>query len=138
MSTRQTDEGAPVRAPYQTYRAEGVATTDEWADVPFTVTSFLGSVARTVLPAAQFISGHLVAWSSTQATKVRVLAQSAEDAPWWELVTELDVPVQTETSDLLNGVTEVLEATVRAHALRVQVKEGSSSGGAISLAGCLK
>jgi hypothetical protein len=123
----QVTSAGTVRQAAQSYYAEDVATTASYADVSFTDDH---GRTQTVLSTGHAISALIRAEADTQDCNIKVLARPANDYPWRELVAETALVDGTDT--------EVLADTVRDWQIKVQVKEGGTSGGTVSVGVCLK
>lgn len=123
----QTAAGARQQAAYTSLYATGVATTASYADVTFTDTA---GRSVTEIPAGFAISLIVEAIAATQAVNVKVLHRSHPSATWRELAAETAVGT--------SSVTEVYADIVRGAQIKVQIKEGTTSGGTGTISLCLK
>lgn len=111
----------------QSYYAEDVETSSSYSDVAFEDDA---GRSTAVLSVGHAISALIRAKASTQDCNIKVLARPATGYPWRELVAETALVADTDT--------EVLADTIRDWQLKVQVKEGGTSGGTVEVGVCLK
>lgn len=100
-------------------------TTADWVDVQWDINGGL-----VWIPAASFISMELEGEAFTQDGKVRVLTKAHQNTNERELLAETDISV--------GAVTAALSGAIRGAFVKVQVKQGTTPGGTLNLALCLK
>lgn len=111
----------------QSYDVADHETTSSYVDVAFVDDS---GKSQTVLSVGHAISLLLRARAETQDCDIKVLARPAQNYPWRELVAETTLTAGTDT--------EVYADTIRDWQVKVQVKEGTTSGGTIDIGVCIK
>lgn len=121
--TSRTANGSRALMASTALSITGVATSDSYTDVTFTD---VRGVEITAIEVSAHISLHVEAKATTQAVKVKVLERASPDMDWSELQAETDVGTSAKT--------EVYSGNVRSGQIKIQVIEGSSSGGTLALA----
>jgi hypothetical protein len=119
--------GSRVQQGASTYYIDGQATTGSYADVTFKRGD---GVEVSALSMQAHISLMVEAKASGQDVKIKILQRAHSDAEWRELQAETDVTTAS--------VAEVYADNVRAGEIKIQVKEGSTSGGTVMIAVCAK
>lgn len=122
-----TASGSRQQAACTSLYADTIATTASYADVTFTDGRNNEIVA---IPSGFAVSLVVEAEAETQAINIKILQRAHSSATWREL--------QAETGVATSGVTEVYADIVRAAEVKVQIKEGASSGGVGKVSLCLK
>lgn len=116
-----------VEQDYKTFYATGVATGAAYADVELTE---LYGGKSTEMNTGERISLLVRAEATTQDCNIKVLARPHPSYDWRELVAETGLTADTDT--------EVYADTIRDAQIKIQVKQGASPGGTVTIGVCLK
>lgn len=126
MAGKKASGGRVQSAATFLYAAD-VATTSSYADVEFTVDGNTESAIECDFA----ISLEVEAEAATQDVNIKVLTRAHFSMPWRELQAETGVTTA-------GGNQSVYSGTVRGSQIKVQIKEGASSGGTAKIAVTLK
>lgn len=119
--------GAASQAASTILYKTGITTSSSYADVEFTLNA---STTLTEIDVSFGVSLEVEAKATTQDVKIKILTRAHSNAEWRELEGEADVTTST--------VASVYSGAVRGAQVKIQVKEGSSSGGTLYVAVTVK
>lgn len=126
--TDQATSAMPVRQAAQCYYLEELETSNAYSDVVFNLDS--GNRSTEILHAGHAISGMIRALAKTQDCLAKVFARPHPDYPWREIVSATNLVADTDTV--------LVEDTLRDWQYKIQIKEGSTSGGTVTIGVTLK
>lgn len=134
--TGKQPSASRVLASHLESTATSPTATASWQDIPFDLGRVSGTTV-TEIPCGQAVSAQIRAYATTAAVNVRILARPASGYEWVELVASTAVAIATPSGGIVSGDTELLAATIRYEAIKVQVQQ-ATSGGTATVGLCLK